>query len=167
MLCLPVANSRGRSVLVLLDSIYLIRYWVPKSHWMSREKQDCSEYIISEQWLNKATEITGLSVKIRACFKEIHHCTFRSQKLDSKFWTTLFTKKFLFILPNFQMTICCHCTNSLSSLHISIHHCTFCASLHVKTSPALWYKQSWTTFWIPSKAGTQHPWISWCGGAQR
>src|SRR6218665_2176755 len=31
-----------------------------------------------------------------------------------------------------------HCTNSLSSLHIFVHHCTFCASLHTKTSPALW-----------------------------
>src|SRR6218665_200177 len=29
-----------------------------------------------------------------------------------------------------------HCTNSLSSLHIFLHHCTFCASLHAKTSPA-------------------------------
>src|SRR6218665_3703394 len=27
-----------------------------------------------------------------------------------------------------------HCTNSLSSLHIFVHHCTFCASLHTKTS---------------------------------
>src|SRR6218665_659122 len=26
-----------------------------------------------------------------------------------------------------------HCTNSLSSLHIFVHHCTFCASLHTKT----------------------------------
>src|SRR6218665_2828313 len=30
-----------------------------------------------------------------------------------------------------------HCTNSLSSLHIFVYHCTFCASLHTKTSPAL------------------------------
>src|SRR6218665_1287342 len=29
-----------------------------------------------------------------------------------------------------------HCTNSLLSLHIFVHHCTFCASLHTKTSPA-------------------------------
>src|SRR6218665_4041981 len=28
-----------------------------------------------------------------------------------------------------------HRTNSLSSLHIFVHHCTFCASLHTKTSP--------------------------------
>ena len=27
-----------------------------------------------------------------------------------------------------------HCKKSLSSLHIFVHHCTFCASLHVKTS---------------------------------
>jgi len=25
-----------------------------------------------------------------------------------------------------------HCTNRLSSLHIFVHHCTFCASLHVR-----------------------------------
>src|SRR6218665_3667842 len=30
-----------------------------------------------------------------------------------------------------------HCTNNLSSLHIFVHHCTFCASLHVKASPAV------------------------------
>jgi len=28
-----------------------------------------------------------------------------------------------------------HYTNSLSSLHISSHQCTICASLHVKKSP--------------------------------
>src|SRR6218665_485171 len=28
-----------------------------------------------------------------------------------------------------------NCTNSLSSLHIFVHHCAFCASLHTKTSP--------------------------------
>src|SRR6218665_2640330 len=28
-----------------------------------------------------------------------------------------------------------HYKNSLSPLHIFIHHCTFCPSLHVKTSP--------------------------------
>src|SRR6218665_614057 len=30
-----------------------------------------------------------------------------------------------------------HCTNSLSSLHFFVHHCTFCASLHTETSPAI------------------------------
>src|SRR6218665_3016420 len=48
---------------------------------------------------------------------------------------TFFTPKFLSIHPNFRMTFFHYCTNSLSSLHISSHHCTFCASLHVKTSP--------------------------------
>jgi len=28
-----------------------------------------------------------------------------------------------------------HCKNTLSSLHISVHHCTFCALLHVITCP--------------------------------
>src|SRR6218665_2916852 len=32
-----------------------------------------------------------------------------------------------------------HCTNSISSLHIFVHHCTFCASLHVKASPDIAY----------------------------
>src|SRR6218665_151051 len=32
-----------------------------------------------------------------------------------------------------------HCTNSLSSLHIFVHHCTFCASLHTKTSPVKYH----------------------------
>jgi len=36
--------------------------------------------------------------------RKIHCCTFRSQKLDSNFWTTFFTKKFLFFQPNFRMT---------------------------------------------------------------
>src|SRR6218665_3876162 len=30
-----------------------------------------------------------------------------------------------------------HCTNSLSPLHIFVHHFTFCASLHTKTSPVV------------------------------
>src|SRR6218665_182400 len=30
-----------------------------------------------------------------------------------------------------------HYKNTLLSLHIFVHHCTFCASLHVKTSPAI------------------------------
>ena len=36
--------------------------------------------------------------------RKIHHCTFRSQKLDSNLWTTFFTQKFLFIQPNFRTT---------------------------------------------------------------
>src|SRR6218665_822508 len=81
-----------------------------------------------------------------------------------------FTQKFLFIQPNFRMIFliirtkfsfelrtisyfrhwtddhCCK--NSLSSLHISIHHSTFCASLHVKTSLAM--RQTETIIMISS-----------------
>src|SRR6218665_1377635 len=32
-----------------------------------------------------------------------------------------------------------HYKNRFSSLHIFVHHCRFCASLHVKTSPVLCY----------------------------
>ena len=80
---------------------------------------------------------TAIRQRILKMLRKIHHCTSRSQKLDSNFWTTFLPTKFLFIQPNFQMTFICHCTNSLSSLHISIHNCTFCASLHVKTSPSI------------------------------
>jgi len=39
---------------------------------------------------------------------------------------------YLFMVPHYK--------NSLSSLHILVHHCTFCASLHVKTSPGVFFK---------------------------
>jgi len=58
---------------------------------------------------------------------------------DRKSWTPIsersFYPKISIFQPNFRITLFCHCTDSLSSLHISIHHCKFCASLHVKTSP--------------------------------
>src|SRR6218665_2342077 len=37
-----------------------------------------------------------------------------------------------------------HCTNSISSLHIFVHHRTFCASLHTKTSPAFYHLGQWS-----------------------
>src|SRR6218665_4012548 len=43
------------------------------------------------------------------------------------------------VIPYFFIFLCFfvihHCKNSLSSLHIFVHYCTFCASLHVKTCP--------------------------------
>jgi len=36
-----------------------------------------------------------------------------------------------------------HSKSSLSSLHIFVHYCTFCASLHVKTSPAATNVNMW------------------------
>jgi len=47
-----------------------------------------------------------------------------------------------------------HCKNSLSSVHIFVHHCTFCASLHVKTCSAFMHhlfaqrRQSWGWGWL-------------------
>src|SRR6218665_2994797 len=65
---------------------------------------------------------------------------FITAHFDRKSWTLTSERPFyqqISIYPaKFPNSLFCHCTNSLSSLHISIHHCTFCASLHVKTSPA-------------------------------
>src|SRR6218665_468041 len=80
----------------------------------------------------------GLKIQSRACFKENSSRNISIAKAGLQFLNDLFLpKKFLFIQPNFRMTFFCHCTNSLSSLHILIHHYTFCASLHVKTSPGV------------------------------
>ena len=46
-------------------------------------------------------------------------------------------------LSCFYFFVIRHCKNSLSSLHIFVHHCTFCASLHVKTSPGQY--RAWPT----------------------
>src|SRR6218665_1522770 len=51
---------------------------------------------------------------------------------------TLFYKKISIYPAKFPNDLFYYCTNSLSSLHISSLHCTFCASLQVKTSPALY-----------------------------
>src|SRR6218665_171290 len=40
----------------------------------------------------------------------------------------------LWALRSYRRFTLHYITNSLSSLHISSEHCTFCASLHVKTS---------------------------------
>src|SRR6218665_1213546 len=53
----------------------------------------------------------------------------------SRFYTLLSTLVTVNTTYTFHFFLLHHCTNSLSSLHIFVHHCTFCASLHVKTSP--------------------------------
>ena len=75
--------------------------------------------------------------------KKIYHCTFRAWKLEfmQNFWMNdlLLHTNFYFSSQIFEWLFY-YCTNSLSSLHISSHHCTFCASLHktsVETSPEL------------------------------
>ena len=64
--------------------------------------------------------------------RKIHHCTFRARN----FRMTCFTKKNYLSsqISEWPFLHNHYCTDSLSSLHISSHHCTFCA-LHFKTNP--------------------------------
>jgi len=51
---------------------------------------------------------------------------------------THFTPLFLLLYTSISHFFTIHqYKNRVSSLHIFVHHCTFCASLHIKTSPAL------------------------------
>src|SRR6218665_2958220 len=93
----------------------------------------------------------------------MHHCTFRSQKRWTPISkTTYFTKKVLFIQPNFRMTFFV----TVTSLHILIHHCTFYSPLHVKTNPESWCSSSLhilihhCTFYAPLHVKTNPE--SWC-----
>src|SRR6218665_1396481 len=71
---------------------------------------------------------------IRACFKENSSLHISMVKAGLQFMNDLLDQN-IFIYPaKFPNDLFCHCTNSLSSLHISIHHCICCASLHAKTS---------------------------------
>ena len=56
--------------------------------------------------------------------------------LFSRFCTLLCALVTVGTAYNIYFFLIHHCTNSLSSLHIFVHHCTFCASLHTKTSSA-------------------------------
>src|SRR6218665_159363 len=51
------------------------------------------------------------------------------------FYTLISTLVTVNTIYAFYFFLLDHCTNSLLSLHIFVHHCTFCASLHVRTSP--------------------------------
>jgi len=65
----------------------------------------------------------------RACFKETSlHISIAKvlHSLHSNFLTTFLQKKF-YLSSQISDWPFGHCTNSLSSLHISIHHFTFCA----------------------------------------
>src|SRR6218665_3996486 len=55
--------------------------------------------------------------------------------LFSRFYTLLCALETVHTAYTIYFVLINHCTNSLSSLHIFVHHCTFCASLHTKTSP--------------------------------
>jgi len=49
--------------------------------------------------------------------------------------STVNTAIFYFFPPSTPSSYIRHCKNTLSLLHIFVHYCTFCASLHVITSP--------------------------------
>src|SRR6218665_827622 len=60
--------------------------------------------------------------------------SFSSLKISDDLLLAITNKNACF--PNTTPSSCIHhCKSSLSSLHIFVHHCTFCASLHVKTCP--------------------------------
>jgi len=56
--------------------------------------------------------------------------------LFSCFYTLLSTLVTVNTTYAFYFFLLHHCTNSLSSQHFFVQHCTFCASLHVRASPA-------------------------------
>ncbi len=60
--------------------------------------------------------------------------TFSSRFMN---YLVLLQLSFNFYVPIFHFFVIHHYKILLSSLHIFVHHCTFCASLHVRTSPGL------------------------------
>ena len=57
-----------------------------------------------------------------------------------------------------------NCKNSLSSLYIFVHHCTFCASLHVKTCPAvgLSFRTNWNSLQQVVEYSCKNGAWKWC-----
>jgi len=101
---------------------YVTQFWanfdpLPLSHFVTDRgtracfKKNLSLHILNEKFLNLLV------------FSENKFLIY-----PSKFLMTFFFASYFFLVH--------HCTNSLSLLHICVHHCTFCASLHVKISPA-------------------------------
>src|SRR6218665_562487 len=85
--------------------------------------------------------LTNFYLFIKKAFLFLGHYTHPkfANDLFSRFYLTFYSYLqpvglFFFFMVYFFMVH--HYKNSLSSLHIFVHHCTFCASLHVKTIPA-------------------------------
>ena len=74
-------------------------------------------------------------MKIRASLKENSSLHIFIAKAGLQLLTDLFSHKISTYPAKIPNVLFCHCTNSLSSRHTSNHYYTFCASLHVKTSP--------------------------------
>src|SRR6218665_3314303 len=51
------------------------------------------------------------------------------------FFSPVINTKYSRFFAFFTLTLYSSLQNTLSSLHIFVHHCTFCVSLHVKTCP--------------------------------
>jgi len=100
-----------------------------------RTEQHCSTLSTSAQ------QFAASPPKAEHVLRKIHHCTFLTRTYNIRSLeagqTILGMPKNQIYQVKFLNDFFYHCTNILSSHHISSHHCTFCASLHVKTSPAL------------------------------
>src|SRR6218665_25266 len=68
----------------------------------------------------------------KVCFKE--NSSLHSAQHD--LFLVVLHLSFYSYIPVFRFFIIYHYKKRFSSLHIYVHHCTFCASLHVKISPA-------------------------------
>jgi len=66
----------------------------------------------------------------RLCYLSILH-------LQMTFLKIILHLSFYLYVPVSHFFVIHHYKSRISSLHIFVHHCTFCASLHVKTSPVL------------------------------
>src|SRR6218665_2238469 len=73
----------------------------------------------------------------RACFKENSSLHISIAKAGLQFLNDLFYQKSPIYPAKFPNYLYCHCTNNLSSLHISIHHCTLKQVLYYVTYLAI------------------------------
>jgi len=85
--------------------------------------------------LQIAQNTQPISIFATVCFNESSSLHIYIAKPGLQFLNEPSCHKNCIYPAKFPNDIFCHCTNSLSSLHISINNCTFCESLHVKTSP--------------------------------
>src|SRR6218665_472285 len=73
----------------------------------------------------------------RACFKENSSLHISIAKAGLQFLNDIFTKKKSYLSSQISEWPFLSLHKQPLSLHILIHHCEFCASLHVKTSPGV------------------------------
>jgi len=89
----------------------------------SEDHDDSSVY----EWMTHMQQNFIISnLKAEHVLRKIHDCIFRPKDFLPDSLTKTPLKIFCFILPYIH-----HCKNTLSSLHIFVHHCTFRSSLHI------------------------------------